>query len=141
MQLNVIIISFFRSFWVLGLFTGLTLPVLGVSQTVPGRYLKEVLPCNGCEVSTLYPIIQWPVKKGKNINYDVELDRDTLSDTPAMLQKTALPYSILIPYIPLNKGVYYWRYKVNGLSWSPYFSFSIKEDYQKNIPPDPTFFL
>jgi hypothetical protein len=125
----------------LGLFTGLTLPVLGVSQTVPGRYLKEVLPCNGCEVSTLYPIIQWPVKKGKNISYDVELDRDTLANTPSILFKSALPYSILIPYIPLEKGIYYWRYKVNGFQWSPYFSFSIKEDYQKNIPPDPVLFL
>lgn len=94
---------FFRSFWVLGLFTGLTLPVLGVSQTVPGRYLKEVLPCNGCEVSTFVSNYPMAGKKGKNINYDVELDKDTLSDTPAMLQKTALPYSILIPYLPLKK--------------------------------------
>jgi hypothetical protein len=30
---------------------------------------------------------------------------------------------------------------VNGFQWSPYFSFSIKEDYQKNIPPDPVLFL
>ncbi|MFN5576854.1 MAG: DUF4962 domain-containing protein, partial [Bacteroidota bacterium] len=141
MQRNVISISFFRSFWVFSLFLGLTLPTLGVSQTVPGRYLKEVLPCNGCEMSTLYPIIQWPVKKGKNISYDVELDRDTLANTPSILFKSALPYSIFIPYIPLEKGIYYWRYKVNGLQWSPYFSFSIKEDYQKNIPPDPALFL
>ena len=141
MQRYVISISFFRSFWVFSLFLGLTLPTLGVSQTVPGRYLKEVLPCNGCDVSTLYPIIQWPVKKGKNISYDVELDRDTLANTPSILFKSALPYSIFIPYIPLEKGIYYWRYKVNGLQWSPYFSFSIKEDYQKNIPPDPALFL
>lgn len=141
MQLSVIHCSFFRPLWLMSLCLGPILPTFSISQSVPGRYLKEVLPCNGCEVSTLYPVIQWPVKKGKNINYDVELDRDTLPASSPILYKSALPYSILIPYIPLNKGIYYWRYKVNGLQWSPYFYFSIKEDYKKNIPPDPVLFL
>lgn len=141
MQRNVIHSSFFRPLWLMSLCLGLTLPTFSISQTVPGRYIKEVLPCHGCEVSTLYPVIQWPVKKGKNIYYDVELDRDTLPGTPPIVYKSALPYSIFIPYIPLEKGIYYWRYKVNELQWSPYFSFSIREDYQKNIPPDPALFL
>lgn len=121
-------------------FSGMLLTTLSTAQSGPGRYIKEVLPCTGCQVNSLYPVIQWPVKKGKNIVYDVELDRDTLDNTPSFISKNALPYSILIPYIPLEKGIWFWRYRVNGSSWSPYFSFYISRDYSQYIPPDFTIF-
>ena len=128
------------SFRIVFLFLAIGLPALLSAQMGPGRYIKEVLPCNGCEVNTLFPVIQWPLKKGKNVDYEVELDRDSLPDTQPHIHKTALPYSILIPYTSLEKGIWYWRYKVRGAAWSPYFSFIIQKDYSKNIPPDFTFF-
>jgi hypothetical protein len=110
------------------------------AQTGPGRYLKEVLPCPGCLIHSLYPVIQWPVKKGKNITYDVELVRDTFHISTPFMAKKALPYCIFIPYKPLDKGVWFWRYKVNGFHWSPYFSFQITTDYAQHIPPDVSLF-
>jgi len=129
-----------RSFRLISFLLGILWPILVDAQEGPGRYIKDVLPCNGCEVLTLFPVVQWPIKKGKNIDYEVELDRDTLLNTPPLIHKTAFPYSILLPYTSLEKGIWYWRYKVKGANWSPYFSFYIKQDHSKNIPPDFTFF-
>ena len=57
------------SFRIVFLFLAIGLPALLSAQMGPGRYIKEVLPCNGCEVNTLFPVIQWPLKKGKNVDY------------------------------------------------------------------------
>jgi hypothetical protein len=48
---------------------------------------------------------------------------------------------MLIPYTPLEKGVWYWRYRVNGGTWTPYFSFQINKGDANNIPPDVSYFI
>ncbi|ODS87352.1 MAG: hypothetical protein ABS46_00240 [Cytophagaceae bacterium SCN 52-12] len=104
-------------------------------------FLKEPLPVDGA-VAALNPVVlRWPYQKGDGVTYEVRLSMDSLFSKTPVWTADGLPGAIYNPCRLLEKGTWYWQYRVSGKSWSKRLKFLMPENAAPVAAPAPHEFL
>lgn len=116
-------------------------------QKVHPRYLEIPVPSGGTEVRQNPPVLRWPCEKGKNIAYEVMLSQDPLFEDNRNMMKAKTTMAVYNPHRKLNPGIWYWKYRKNGGSFSKLQEFVVRsnatnlasppaEEFLKSVPAD-----
>ncbi len=104
-------------------------------------FLKEPLPVDG-SVAALNPVVlRWPYQKGDGVTYEVRLSMDSLFSRAPVWTADGLPGAMYHPHRLLEKGTWYWQYRVSGKNWSKRVKFLMPENAAPVAAPAPEKFL
>ena len=81
-------------------------------------FLNEPLPADGSVAAVNPVVLRWPYQKGKGVTYEVRLSMDSLFSRAPVWTASGLPGALYNPHRLLEKGTWYWQYKVSGKKWS-----------------------
>ena len=100
------------------------------------RFLDMPVPSGGITVRINPPILQWPVREGSNVRYEVRLSKDPGFKTEEnRLTFIDIPWAMVNPHQKLDPGTWYWQYKKQDSRWSKTMSFNIDEDALPIVSP------
>jgi hypothetical protein len=114
---------------------------LAQKRAVHTMFLEEALPANGIIVDFNAPVLRWPYQKGKQIKYDVELSMDAGFAATKTIAAQGLSGAIFNPHTALQRGKWYWHYRVTGKIWSATKNFMVSEKSLPMVSPEPSVFL
>lgn len=115
----------------------------GTAQKPAGYtvFLETEMPANGTTVIFNSPVLRWPYQKGKQLQYDIELSRDSGFSSNNTMSAAALTGAFYNPHQSLQPGIWYWHYRVAGKTWSPQMNFLVTEKAFAMVSSKPTEFL
>lgn len=104
-------------------------------------FLKEPLPVHGSVAAVNPVILRWPHQKGDGITYEVRLSMDSLFSRAPVWTADGLPGAMFNPHRLLEKGNWYWQYRVSGKNWSERLKFLMPGNAAPVAAPAPEKFL
>jgi len=90
-------------------------------------------PSNGEEPAFNSPSFQWPSKKKTTYGIRISSSKDFNEN---LIEKQGIAFAIYNPHQVLNKGKWYWQYKIHNEEWNKIDSFTIKASTPKFKTPD-----
>lgn len=110
-------------------------------KAIYNMFLEEPVPANGTTVAFNAPVLRWPYQKGKQVTYEVQLSRDSLFNTTETLGASRLPGAMFLSYRLLEKGTWFWHYRISGKAWSATLHFKVTNTAIPMVPVAPSVFL
>lgn len=114
--------------------------VLAQDQPVHTMFLQRPVPANGTAVSFNAPVLRWPLQKGKEVHYDVEMSLDSTFGS-GVISAYRLKGAMFIPHQQLASGNWFWRYRVVAKDWSAVHYFIVKPSALAMVSPPAAGFL
>ncbi|GAA4431220.1 DUF4962 domain-containing protein [Ravibacter arvi] len=113
----------------------------GQSATPLTVFLQTPKPAGNSVIRINPVVLMWPYRKGSGITYDVRLSMDSLFSREPVWKARELPGAMYNPHRLLEKGIWYWQYRVSGKQWSERLKFLVPENAVSVVSPAPEKFL
>jgi hypothetical protein len=110
-------------------------------QPVYKTFLHEPVPANRTEVPFNAPVLRWPYQKGPNVKYEVRMSQTQNFPATSTIMAQGLTGAFFNPHRLLDKGQWYWQYRVAGKPWSSVLNFSMSDRATTLVSPSPADFL
>lgn len=91
-------------------------------------FLAEPLPVDGSVARVNPVVLRWPYQKGDGVTYEARLSMDSLFSRAPVWNAGGLPGAMYNPHRLLEKGTWYWQYRVSGKKWSERLKFIVPEN-------------
>lgn len=103
-------------------------------RVIHPQFRKWPSPSMGSEALSVSPTLYWPANKKAN-GYDIRLSQDPAFAGNQTISGQDIPWTIYTPHRALNKGTWYWQYRVHESKWSEIQTFQISDKANKNFAP------